>query len=66
MPHLSSRKILRSNSTDCPLIEELQMSAKENADYLMQYAQHGITDPKELANVMGQMQVALVDYPGPH
>ncbi|QWT22466.1 peptidoglycan-binding protein [Bacillus sp. NP157] len=34
------------------------MSAKENADYLMTYAQaHGITDPKELANFMGQMQV---------
>lgn len=34
------------------------MSAKENADYLMDAAMKaGITDPKELANFMGQMQV---------
>jgi len=34
------------------------MSAKENADYLMEAAMKaGITDPKELANFMGQMQV---------
>jgi putative chitinase len=34
------------------------MSAKDNADFLMQYAQaHGITGKKELANFMGQMQV---------
>lgn len=34
------------------------MSSKENADYLMRSAQRaGITDPKELANFMGQMQV---------
>lgn len=39
------------------------MSAKENADYLMQYAQqHGITDSKELANFMGQMQVESGGY----
>jgi putative chitinase len=34
------------------------MTAKENADFLMAYAQaHGITDTKELANFMGQMTV---------
>lgn len=34
------------------------MSSKENADYLLQQAQaHGITDPRQLANFMGQMQV---------
>jgi predicted chitinase len=34
------------------------MSSKENADYLMEAATHaGITDKKELANFMGQMQV---------
>ncbi|MGA7439301.1 MAG: XVIPCD domain-containing protein [Luteibacter sp.] len=34
------------------------MTAKENADFLMTYAQaHGITDKKELANFMGQMAV---------
>ncbi|UPG91581.1 peptidoglycan-binding protein [Luteibacter aegosomaticola] len=34
------------------------MTAKENADFLMSYAQaHGITDKKELANFMGQMTV---------
>src|SRR5262245_26962014 len=34
------------------------MTSRENADYLMKSAQRaGITDPKELANFMGQMQV---------
>jgi len=34
------------------------MTAKENADFLMSYAQaHGITDKKELANFMAQMTV---------
>lgn len=34
------------------------MSAKDNADFLMRYAQaNGITDKKELANFMGQMTV---------
>lgn len=34
------------------------MSSRENADYLMRSAQKaGITDTKELANFMGQMQV---------
>jgi len=34
------------------------MTAKENADLLMGVAmKHGITDPKELANFMGQMNV---------
>lgn len=39
------------------------MSAKENADYLMDAAtKAGITDPKELANFMGQMQVECGGY----
>jgi predicted chitinase len=39
------------------------MSAKENADYLMDAAMKaGITDPKELANFMGQMQVECGGY----
>jgi len=34
------------------------MSSKDNADYLLQSAINaGITDKKELANFMGQMQV---------
>lgn len=34
------------------------MSSKDNADYLLKQAQaHGITDTRELANFMGQMQV---------
>jgi putative chitinase len=34
------------------------MSSKENADYLIEAAiRAGITDKKELANFMGQMQV---------
>lgn len=34
------------------------MSSKDNADYLLKQAQdHGITNPRELANFMGQMQV---------
>ncbi|MDQ7995290.1 MAG: peptidoglycan-binding protein [Luteibacter sp.] len=39
------------------------MSAKENADYLMDAAtKAGITDPRELANFMGQMQVECGGY----
>jgi predicted chitinase/peptidoglycan hydrolase-like protein with peptidoglycan-binding domain len=39
------------------------MSAKENADYLMDAAMKaGITDPKELGNFMGQMQVECGGY----
>ncbi|MDQ0010318.1 putative chitinase/peptidoglycan hydrolase-like protein with peptidoglycan-binding domain [Luteibacter jiangsuensis] len=39
------------------------MSAKENADYLMDAAMKaGITDPKELSNFMGQMQVESGGY----
>lgn len=39
------------------------MSAKENADYLMDAAMKaGIKDPKELGNFMGQMQVECGGY----
>jgi predicted chitinase len=39
--------------------------ARENADHLLRRAREaGITDPRELANFMGQLQIESGDMPG--